>query len=295
MRPTIAACIAILEGKEYVPSPEDRPFTREDEEEFNHFMRTTAAEEFAFMSKDEVEDFTNFTKDTWYADSAASTHMGNTDDGMFDYEDINEKVTVGNGKTVWAKKRGKIRLTVIQMDGSTAEVVLYNYQFVPALACKLFAIIKSTEQGFSITNDGPSLILTRGKLQIKFDRIMYTKGGRLCGVEMVARTHRSKDEIALKTTDGEDKSKKPSAYWDINRMHLVFNHAGEEALRRTAMAYNWTLTGKLEPCEHCKIANAKQKDVPKTTETRSEKPGERVSWIYHMRPRRQWVDQSSGS
>ena len=276
MRPTIAGCIDTLEGRDYYPSPQDRPFTKQDEAEYNHFMSTVEADDVAFMSKEEEEDFTNFTKDTWFADSAASTHMGNTDDGMFDYEDINEKVTVGNGKTVWAKKKGKIRLTVIQMDGSTAEVVLHNYQFVPALDCKLCAIIKSTDEGFSITNDGPSLILTRGKLQIKFDRIMYTKGGRLCGVEMVARTHSSKEEIALKVTEDEDKSKKPSAYWNINRMHLVFNHAGEEALRRTAKAYNWTLTGKLEPCEHCKIANAKQKDVPKTTETRSEKPGERV-------------------
>jgi hypothetical protein len=112
---------------------------------------------------------------------------------------------------------------------------------------------------------------------------MYTKGGRLCGVEMVARTHGSNDDIVLKVShdpaheiNDEVKSKKPSAYWDINRMHLVFNHAGEEVLRRTAKAYNWTLTGKLEPCEHCKIANAKQKNVPKTTDTRSEKPGERV-------------------
>ena len=33
MRPTIARCIAILEGKEYVPSANDRPFTREEEED----------------------------------------------------------------------------------------------------------------------------------------------------------------------------------------------------------------------------------------------------------------------
>ena len=57
------------------------------------------------------------------------------------------------------------------MDGSTEEVVLHNYQFV----CKLFAIIKSTEHGFSISNEGPSLILSRGKLRIMFDPIMYTK------------------------------------------------------------------------------------------------------------------------
>jgi hypothetical protein len=158
VQPILRRCIAILEGKELPTN------------------------EVAFMLKGEEEDFSNFTKDTWYADSAASTHMGNTDVGMFDYEDINERVTVGNGKTIWAKKRGKIRLTVIQLDGATAEVMLHNYQFVPDMDGKLFAIIKSMEQGFSISNEGPSLIISRGKLRITFDRIMYTRGGRLCGV-----------------------------------------------------------------------------------------------------------------
>jgi hypothetical protein len=155
--------------------------------------------------------------------------LGNTDVGMFDYEDINEKVTVGNGKTVWAKKQGKICLTVIQMDGSTAKFVLHNYQFVPMLDCKLFAIIKSMEQDFKISNDRPSIIISRGKLRITFDWIMCTRGGCLCGVKMVPRTHGSKDKTVLKTThdptheieDGETKSKKPSAYWDNVRMHLV--------------------------------------------------------------------------
>jgi mitochondrial fission protein ELM1 len=158
------------------------------------------------------------------------------------------------------------------MDGSTADIVLHNYQFVAKLDCKLFAIIQSMEQDFKISNDGPSLIITRGKLQITFDRIMHTKGGHLCGVKMVPRTHASKDDIVLKMThdpaheieDGEPKSRKPSAYWDIKRMHVVFNHAGKEVLRQTAKAYNWMLTGKLEPYEHCKVANAKQKDTPKT-------------------------------
>jgi hypothetical protein len=117
-----------------------------------------------------------------------------------------------------------------------------------------------------------------------FNHIMYMRGGRLCGVEMVPRTHASKDDRVLKMMhdptheikDGGIKSKKPSAYWDINRMHMVFNHAGEEALQWTAEAYNWTLTGKLEPCAHCKVVNAKQMDIQKTTETKSEMPGERV-------------------
>jgi hypothetical protein len=61
---------------------------------------------------DKEEDQSDFIRWTWYADTAASTHMGNTDEGMFDYKEINEPITIGNGKDIWAKKRSKMRLTV---------------------------------------------------------------------------------------------------------------------------------------------------------------------------------------
>ena len=31
---------------------------------------------------------------------------------------------------------------------------------------------------------------------------------------------------------------------DINRMHQIYGHANEDALRKTAKKYNWELTGK---------------------------------------------------
>ena len=65
----------------------------------------------------------------------ASTHMGNMDEGMFDYEEINEPVTIGNGKDIWAKKRGKMRLMVLQKDGTSSDMTLHDYKFVPKLDC----------------------------------------------------------------------------------------------------------------------------------------------------------------
>ena len=63
---------------------------------------------------------------------------------------------------------------------------------------------------------------------------------------------------------------------DINRMHRVFNHASEDSLRATAKERGWNITGRFEVCRDCKEANAQQKDVPKTTKTKSEIPGERI-------------------
>ena len=40
----------------------------------------------------------------------ASTHMGNIDEGMVDYVDINEPIKVGNGNRTKAIKKGTIKL-----------------------------------------------------------------------------------------------------------------------------------------------------------------------------------------
>jgi hypothetical protein len=53
-----------------------------------------------------------FTRDTWLADSGASCHMGNSDEGMFDITSIDEPITLGNGKSLRATKVGKLRRMV---------------------------------------------------------------------------------------------------------------------------------------------------------------------------------------
>jgi hypothetical protein len=75
----------------------------------------------------------------------------------------------------------------------------------------------------------------------------------------------------------KDKGKlKAKAHWDINKIHNIFGHASEEPMKAMAKAYEWKLTGKLEPCENCQMSNAQQKKVSKTTETESTTPGEKM-------------------
>jgi hypothetical protein len=45
-------------------------------------------------------------------------------DGMFNIQDIDEKVTVGNGNKMVATKVGSLRRQVIQVDGSTLDIVI---------------------------------------------------------------------------------------------------------------------------------------------------------------------------
>ncbi len=64
---------------------------------------------------------------------------------------------------------------------------------------------------------------------------------------------------------------------NINKLHNMLGHCGEETTRKTAAFYGWLLTGKFEVCDHCITAKAKQASIAKTTNTKSDKTGERLS------------------
>ena len=72
-------------------------------------------DEAAFMCKEQGGKFER--PSTFLGDTGASTHMVGDDDGMFDCRDINEPVTVGDGKKLIATKIGRLRRTVYHVDG----------------------------------------------------------------------------------------------------------------------------------------------------------------------------------
>jgi hypothetical protein len=82
-------------------------------------------------------------QNTWLGDSAASTHMGFSNEGMIDVEIINSPVRIGNGKALTATKIGKRHITIIQKDGSTQVAILSKYKCVPELWVNLFSISQS--------------------------------------------------------------------------------------------------------------------------------------------------------
>ena len=127
------------------------------------------------------------TKNTWIADSGASTHMGNSDEGMTDVRIIDSLVQIGNGSTSHATKIGKKHLTVISKDGSMMNVVLEDYKYVPDLWVNLFALTKCLQNNWNIGNKGLTLHLWKGTSKIRFDRVIPTHKGVIIGVEMVAR------------------------------------------------------------------------------------------------------------
>jgi hypothetical protein len=75
-------------------------------------------------------------------------------DGMFNIQDIDEKVTVGNGNKMVATKVGILRLHVIQLDGSTLDIVINKVKYLPDLWANLFSVNKAIKNGFDLSNEG---------------------------------------------------------------------------------------------------------------------------------------------
>ena len=115
-----------------------------------------------------------FDENTFLGDTGASTHMVGVDDGLYDCEDIDEAVVIGDGKELKATKLGKLKRTVMQADGRTMDIVLEEVKLVPGLDMPLFGILKALHQGWKIKNKGVNLTIYKGDMAMTFDKELPT-------------------------------------------------------------------------------------------------------------------------
>ena len=112
----------------------------------------------------------------------------------------------------------------MQVDGHTMDIVLEEVKLVPGLDMPLFGILKALHQGWKIRNKGVNLTIYKGDMALTFDRELPTRNGTLVAVSLLPRSGRSRGQEMCMPVEAK-------SIWNINRMHQVFNHAGEEALR----------------------------------------------------------------
>jgi hypothetical protein len=220
-------------------------------------------EEYCFMSQ--TTSNYKINSNTWLGDSAASTHMGFSDEGMTDVELINEPVRIGNGKALTATKIGKRRITIIQTDGSSQDAIPEEYKCVPELWVNLFSISKSLQNSWNRSNKGVEIKLSKGQANIVFDRIIKTRKGLVVGVEISPITDAMANVMF-------DKGKTI----DINALHAVLGHRSQDITKQTAQYYGWKITGTFKPCSNCQTAKSKQNSVMKESGTKSTVPEEKI-------------------
>jgi hypothetical protein len=80
---------------------------------------------------------------------------------MFDVQVIRSPVKIGNGNALTATKIGKMKRTIIQKNGDTADITLTEVKYVEDLWVNLFSIGKGLQNGFNIGNKGNNIFLMK--------------------------------------------------------------------------------------------------------------------------------------
>ena len=197
-------------------------------------------------------------KNIWIGDTGASTHMTNSDIGMYDWKPINDSIKVGNGTTVRGLKIGKLKVNVVQSNGKISTLVLSNVKYVPELWCNLFSITAAIDKDFTLGNKQRVITLSKGRNCFGFDQLMETTSGHVMAAEMTPVT--AEDQGMTVLDAGREVN--------IMKLHRIYGHPGEAMLRKTAKTYNLKLKGKMKKCEECAIAKATQTNISKTAVTR---------------------------
>ena len=215
-----------------------------DEEDDNDVERAFPAQTSSNNNMDET---------IWLGDTGASAHMTMPLIGMYELQDFDGTVTVGNGEKMKVVKVGTKKDTVLQADGTKKNIVLKKVKYVPALDCNLLSLTQAIEAGFEMTDNKSGMKIKKGRVTYEFDRRFKSGSGVLLGMKMVHQ-----DVGTNVNSSARNKI-------DAHVIHAKLGHPGEEFVRATCKNLNLTLRGPMPKCSSCAISKMRQKNTRKTT------------------------------
>jgi hypothetical protein len=209
----------------------------------------------------------NFANDLWILDSGASCHYCQSVEELSDVKKIDELIKIGNGDSMKAIKIGNLKCEVTQINGEKFTVTKNDVKYVPSLCLNLFSLKKALKKGFKVSNDGVVVSLNYKHVKLAFDRVIHATDGCVTGVLM--------EPILSNNINGfANASISNVRIYDINHLHKLFGHYGQEILNKTIKMYGFKSSGSLDTCEQCAIAKTRQKNVKKNWLGSSNSPGE---------------------
>jgi hypothetical protein len=181
-----------------------------------------------------------------------------------------DSITMGNGMNEVAQKIGHIPGgTVCDKYGNQvmSNAKTQDNQDVTLILggrFNLFSISKLQIEGWIMHRVKNGIMLTKGDKTIVFDIVIPTPKGAVFAMYF-KRTLATGTEIANPSVTAEGTT------LSVKQVHVKYVHANEDHTRQMVQYHGVTLScGTLCPCEACTIATAKQKNVPKQTQMKSE-------------------------
>ena len=251
---------------------------------------------------------------SWLLDSGSSVHITNCSKNLTKVRSCNVNVTIGDGWTVNAKKKG----TVLVSTEEGCELTLKNVLFIPGFDKKLLSVKLLIANGNKVVldNDGAYLIQKSSGKSLAFRRgdcdMFYLTE---CSKERAHDAHTpsesdpipnvieyESDEVSTESnkepTPTTEETRVPTALpaepptltskkaakhrlegktMAYDEAHAKFGHQSREGLRKIAKKMGLRLTGTLSSCSACLMEAAKQSNVAKLSTTKSTVPGERLA------------------
>ena len=122
-------------------------------------------------------DDKKLSEENWFADSGATVHITNNDEGMINVKKCEFKITVGDGHSIKCEKMGDLKILIKQNNSSTP-LLLKNVRYVPTFSCNLFSLTTALSQpSVTIVAKGKNMVLQKGALHIKFEDIARNANG----------------------------------------------------------------------------------------------------------------------
>ena len=117
----------------------DCPLKKANKKDHANMANQEDITDIAFMGHDRTVRIAN--NNYFIADSGASCHLIGSDEGMVEWEPINDEIVIGDGKSIHAVKVGKVKMTLKQQDGPDRVITLTDVKYVPELGpYNLFSI-----------------------------------------------------------------------------------------------------------------------------------------------------------
>ena len=212
-----------------------------------------------------ANDSKKFSKNTWIADSGATTHMCNSLEGMFDLKDVNISISVGDGRKMTTVKVGKFKGDLVDLEGNTTKVVLTEVSYVPELMVNLFSLTAAMERNFSVIGTKEGIEIKKGEWKLRFNTKFGTPKGHVFGACILPENENELAHVNMKTILNYEKA------------HQLLGHPGRNKLIGTSERLNWNLSDRhASECEDCLKGKARRTNLNKESKNYSTKAGERL-------------------
>jgi hypothetical protein len=195
-------------------------------------------------------------------DKGAICHYWWSAEGLTDVKKINESIKIGNFDSMKSTKIGNLKCQVTQIDGEKLTIMLNDVKYVSSLCVNLLSVNKALKKGFKVV-----IIHDYKHVKLTFDCVIHVRDGCVTGVSMKPIMSNNINGFANALISNERS-------YDINHLHKVFGHCGQEVLNNTIKMYGFESSGSFDTCEQCAVAKAWQKNLNENWLGSSDLPGE---------------------